>query len=78
VNGKKVRVLREARSLTQEKLAEDIGIPQSNLSAVEAGKRGLSIAALRRLAKALGTTIDDLLTEEVPLSDPVVEAGVTA
>ncbi len=78
MNGKKIRTLREAHNLTQEKLADDVGIPQSNLSAVEAGKRGLSIPALRRLAKVLGTTIDDLLTEEVPQSDPVVEAVVAA
>jgi transcriptional regulator with XRE-family HTH domain len=55
--------LRLARGLTQVELSEKAGIPQSTLSELESGARqgsGLAIRAARRLAFALGVSLDAL------------------
>jgi 6-pyruvoyltetrahydropterin/6-carboxytetrahydropterin synthase len=51
--GGQIRAARLAAGLTQTELAERIGWPQSHLSAVERGIRGVGIDVLCRLADAL-------------------------
>lgn len=49
-----VRAVREARSLTQRELAEVSGVRQSNISAIEGGRRIPSADTLNRLLVACG------------------------
>ena len=49
-----VRAVREARSLTQRELAEVSGVRQSNISAIESGRRIPSADTLNRLLVACG------------------------
>lgn len=49
-----VRAAREARDLTQEELAEVSGVQQSNISAIETGRRTPSADTLNRLLVACG------------------------
>lgn len=49
-----VRAVRESRSLTQRQLAEVSGVRQSNISAIEAGRRAPSADTLNRLIVACG------------------------
>lgn len=49
-----IRKVREARSLTQRELAEVSGIAQSNISAIESGRRSPSADTLNRLVVACG------------------------
>lgn len=49
-----VRSAREARSLTQRDLAEISGVRQSNISAIESGRRVPSAETLNRLLVACG------------------------
>ncbi|MSO93903.1 MAG: XRE family transcriptional regulator [Rhodospirillales bacterium] len=55
-----VRVYREVRGLTQQALAERVGVGKSFLSQVEKRGKSPSVAVLRRLADALDVTLDDL------------------
>jgi transcriptional regulator with XRE-family HTH domain len=50
--GERVKALRHARDLSQGQLAAMLGIPATNVSAIERGVRGLSIQQLVKLAKA--------------------------
>jgi transcriptional regulator with XRE-family HTH domain len=52
--GRNVGQQREARSLTQEKLAERASLDPTNISGIERGLRNSGIKNVARLAKALG------------------------
>jgi hypothetical protein len=52
---------RRHRGLTQAVLAARVGIAQSSLAQAETGRRGLKVETYAKLAKALGTRIEDLL-----------------
>lgn len=62
-----IRVYREYRKMTQDRLATEAGISKPYLSQLENGKRVMSMHVLRRLAKALGVDLDDL----DPIPNPV-------
>ncbi len=59
--GKKVKELREKRNLSQEKLAEMLGIPRPAVSQIENGTRAVSAGELVGLSKALGAHVEALL-----------------
>lgn len=59
--GTRVRELRHARDLSQGKLAGILGIPATNVSAIERGVRGLSIQQLAKLAAALEVSPGEIL-----------------
>ena len=52
---------RERRKLTQEALANRVGVHQVTIARLETGARRPSADLLRRLAKALGVRMEDLL-----------------
>ena len=56
-----VRLWREQRGLTLSELADRAGIAVSYLSEIESGRKSGSVRALRKVAKALGLTLDDLV-----------------
>ena len=58
--GLNVRRRREARALTQEKLAEKAGLDPTYISGIERGLRNPGIKNVARLAKALGFTTAEL------------------
>ncbi len=61
VVGANVRRLRTDRRMTQHGLADVSGLSRSTIAAVELGKyKGMTAATLEMLARALGTTRDDL------------------
>jgi transcriptional regulator with XRE-family HTH domain len=51
--GESVRIIRELQSLSQNQLAELIGIPQATLSAIENGRVRLGVERAKVLARAL-------------------------
>ena len=57
----RLRKYRQIRGLKQADLARNAGVPPSAISHFEAGERKPSFETLRRLAEALGVTIDFLL-----------------
>ena len=58
--GLNVRERREARELTQEKLAERAGLDATYISGIERGLRNPGIKNVAKLAKALGFTTAEL------------------
>ncbi|MBZ4487007.1 XRE family transcriptional regulator [Microbacterium sp. cx-55] len=64
--GARIRELRKRRGLTLTQAAAEAGLSHSFLSQVERGLERLSMASLFRVARTLGTTQQDLLTDETP------------
>lgn len=63
--GKRIREERLRLHLTQEKLAEDIGISTAYLGQIERGERSVTLDKLIPLANRLGVTVDFLLTDYI-------------
>jgi transcriptional regulator with XRE-family HTH domain len=61
--GKLVRARREAAGLSQERLADDAGLHRTYISLLERGLRMPSIGVVRKLARALDTTMASLMAE---------------
>ena len=57
----KIKVWREYRGLSQAVLAEKAGLAQASIAQMEGGKRIGSVAALKKIAKALNLDLDDLV-----------------
>ena len=64
--GNRVRSLRLERGLTQEKLAEELGVTPRYLAGIERGERNLTLDSVDSLAQQLGVLTRDLLTEDSP------------
>ena len=79
--GRKVRELKLKKGLTSEKLAEMANISYQWVSTIENGrtKRGVSLYVAHRLAKAVGTTIEDLIGEPIEIDeDTAIELMIKA
>lgn len=61
--GERLRNLRTGAGLSQQQMAEAIGITRSGYQMIENGRNGKKLAYLPRIAKALGCRIDDLFPE---------------
>lgn len=59
--GQRIRKIRKARSLSQEELAEKIGISTTHMSHIETGNTKLSLPVFVSLTEALDVRADDLL-----------------
>jgi transcriptional regulator with XRE-family HTH domain len=68
---RRLRESRQTRRLTLQHLAERAKISKSFLSKVERGNVSISLAALSRLAHALGMPIGDFFDSDEPESDVI-------
>lgn len=59
--GQNIRQIREDTGLTQEKLADVLGIGDKHVSAIERGAVGLSLPTLMRICEALSVSADRVL-----------------
>ena len=64
VLGAQVRELRRARGLTQEALAEELGVTPRYLAGIERGERNLTLDSVDALASQLGVPATALLTSQ--------------
>ena len=60
---RRLRSLRQARGWTLDDLAARAHVGASTISRIETGRRRLALDQLVTLARALGVTVDDLLTD---------------
>ena len=59
--GKRIRLLRLVRELTQDELARAAGMSRSFVSLIEKGSHGVDVVRLLRLADALDVSLLELL-----------------
>ena len=62
--GVRVAELRKEQGLTQESLAELLGVSQQSVAAYEVGRLRIAVSMLPRLAKVLGVSVETLIGEE--------------
>lgn len=68
--GARIRAVRTRRDLTQEQLAEAIGVGSAHISHIETGNSKPSIQALVDIINALDCSADELLCLEVEKAQP--------
>lgn len=59
--GARLHELRKAKDMTQEEMAFAAELDRSYLSAIECGKKNLSLINIQRIADALGVPASELL-----------------
>lgn len=70
--GRRVRRLRRARGLSQDELATTAEVSRQAIGALEADRHLPRVDAALRIARALGTTVEDLLAVGPPTAVPVL------
>lgn len=58
--GSKIKKLRELRNYSQEYVANELGISQSNLARIEKNEIGISDQRLKQIATLLGTDVETI------------------
>ena len=57
-SGKRIKALRKEHGLTQEQLAEQLGVAANTIARIETGNRGISIDLAIELVVRFETTLD--------------------
>lgn len=60
--GHRLREIRKEQGLSQQDVAEALGIPQSNLSRIENGKQRLNLSVLAGILSTYGMEMDDFFS----------------
>ena len=72
--GQNIRKYRLQKGWSQKQLSDAVNIDRAELSRIENGERGaMSCTMLRRFAKALGVSMDELMGEDEENDDVVVQ-----
>ena len=70
--GRRIAAQRRAVGLTQEQLAERAGVNVKTVQGVEQGRTEPELRTVTRLAKALGTSIENLVPHTAPSVETVM------
>src|SRR4051812_26018810 len=62
--GERVRAWRNAQGMTRKQLAEASGVSERYLAQLEGGRGNISVLLLRRVARAMRVTVEELVREE--------------
>jgi len=62
--GERIKELRTERGLSQLELAALAGVHQTQISRVETGLHGITLATAIDLARALGVTVNELVSDD--------------
>ena len=65
--GQRIRKVRKARGLSQEELAEKVGISTTHMSHIETGNTKMSLPIFVEIASVLETRTDELLYDGSPI-----------
>lgn len=66
--GRRIAEARRAAHMTQEKLAEKLGIDRSAMTKIEKGSRRVDSLELLAISEATGSPVESLLEQEQPLA----------
>lgn len=71
--GKRIKIARIRKNLTQEAVSEKIGITPQHMSNIETGNSSVSLTTLVAIANVLTVSVDELLCDTVLASKVVFE-----
>ena len=63
--GQRISQYRKAKNMTQDQLAEAVGLTTHHLSAIERGASGVRVEALVQIINVLGCTADDIFCDVI-------------
>ena len=63
--GKRIKLARIEKEMTQERLAELVGLSPTHMSNIESGSANVSLPSLVNIANALALSVDDLLSDSI-------------
>ena len=66
--GKRIKIARIKKNLTQEAIADKIGITPQHVSNIETGNASVSLTTLVAIANTLTVSVNDLLCDTVLIS----------
>ena len=69
--GKRIKIARIRTNLTQETVADKIGVTPQHVSNIETGNSSVSLTTLVAIANLLNVSVDELLCDTVLKSKPV-------
>ena len=73
---KKIKILRKARGLTQQQLADLLGVQRATISNYEIGRRSPHIKELEKVAEILGVNLEYFGVTNNDLTDLIAKARV--
>ena len=62
--GVRIAQLRKEQNLTQQSLADELGLSQQIVASYEIGRRRIPVSTLPRLARTLGISVEALIGEQ--------------
>jgi transcriptional regulator with XRE-family HTH domain len=67
--GNRIKALRCAKNLTQEQIAEQIGVSRQKIARIESGANNITLDILSKLAEVLDVTVGDItkVLDETPV-----------
>ena len=67
--GSRIKALRNARNLTQEQVAAQIGVSRQKYARIESGVNSVTLDILSKVAEVLGVTVGDItrVLDETPV-----------
>lgn len=72
--GKRIKALRKTKGLTQEQLAEKLGVQRATISNYEIGRRSPHLKELEKLANILGVSLEYFGVETNEVHDLIARA----
>lgn len=58
-----IRIIRKSLGMTQDELAQKVGVSQSLIHSIESGSRVGSLKTLKAIAACLGVKLSDIIGE---------------
>lgn len=74
--GSKIKVLRKTRGITQEQLAEKLGLQRATISNYEIGRRSPHLKDLKNIAEVLGVSIEYFAVEDEDIYNLISRAKI--
>jgi len=74
--GERVRAWRGEQGMTRKQLAEASGVSERYLAQLEAGQGNMSVLLLRKVARAMGVSVERLVREDDGQQKPVALLGL--
>src|ERR671915_2582066 len=74
--GERVRAWRSEHGMTRKALSAACGVSERYLAQLEAGEGNISVLLLRKVAKAMGVPVEDLVREDESPQKPIALLGL--
>lgn len=75
--GQRIKEARARNGVSQEQLAEKVGLSTAHTSHIETGNTKVSLPALVQIANALNVSMDELICDSSVKAKPVFENEIT-